>query len=122
MPRSKVTFETVRQIGLALPNVEETTMYGSPALKLRGNLLTCIAINKSAEPNSLGIAVDFDQRAALLEEEPDTYYVTDHYVNYPFVLVRMSQIDPNILRDLLGMAWLNSKASKGRRTVRKRKV
>jgi hypothetical protein len=41
-------------------------MYGSPALKVGGSLLTCLAINKSAEPESLAVAVDFDQRSGLL--------------------------------------------------------
>jgi hypothetical protein len=42
MPRTKVTFDIVREIGLALPDLEEGTMDGSPALKVRGNLLTCL--------------------------------------------------------------------------------
>jgi hypothetical protein len=105
MAKTKVTFDTVREIGLALPDVNESTTYGSPALKLRGRLLACMAIHKSAEPQSLGIAVDFDQRAALLAEAPEIYYVTDHYVGYPFVLVRLSKIGAEQLRDLLGAAW-----------------
>jgi hypothetical protein len=105
MPKTKVTFDIVREIGLALPDVKEGTMYGSPALKVRGNLLTCLAIHKSAEPESLAVRIDFDQRAGLIAEEPETYYLTDHYVDYPVVLVRLSQIRIDPLRDLLGSAW-----------------
>ena len=105
MPRKKIDFDTVRQIALALPDVEESTAYGSPAFKVRGQLLAGIAVNKSAEPGSLGVCVDFDQRAELLAADPDVYYLTDHYMNYPFVLVRLSRIHPDALRDLLGMAW-----------------
>ena len=105
MPRAKITFNAVREIGLGLADVEESTMYGSPALKVRGDLLACMAINKSAEPGSLGVRIDFDQRDALLAEAPDTYYVTDHYVNYPIVLVRLSRIRMDELRDLLTSAW-----------------
>jgi hypothetical protein len=105
MPRTKVTFDVVRKIGLALPDVEETTAYGAFALKVRGDLLACVAINKSAEPGSLGVRIDFDQRAALLAEAPETYYLTDHYVNYPIVLVRLSHIRMDELRDLLSSAW-----------------
>jgi hypothetical protein len=72
---------------------------------VRGNLLTCLAIHKSAEPESLAVRIDFDQRAGLLAEEPETYYLTDHYVDYPVVLVRLSQIRIDQLRDLLGSAW-----------------
>jgi hypothetical protein len=105
MPRTRVTFDTVRKIGLGLPDVEESTMYGALALKVRGNLLACKAVNKSAEPDSLMVRIDFDQRADLLAEAPETYYVTDHYVNYPSVLVRLSRIRIDELRDLLGSAW-----------------
>ena len=118
MPRTKVTFDIVREIGLALPDVEEGTMYGSPALKVRGSLLTCLAINKSAEPGSLAVAIDFDQRAGLLAEAPETYYVTDHYIDYPVVLVRLSQIRIEQLRDLLGSAWRFVTAQKRRTASR----
>lgn len=105
MSRAKVTFDIVREIGLKLPDVEDGTMYGSPALKVRGSLLTCLAIHKSAEPETLAVRIDFDQRAGLLAEAPETYYLTDHYVNYPVVLVRLSQIQSDQLLDLLGSAW-----------------
>ena len=76
MPGSNLTFDTVREIGLALPDVEEGTMYGSPALKVRGDLLTCLAVHKSAEPESLAVRIDFNQRAGLLADAPETYYLT----------------------------------------------
>jgi hypothetical protein len=63
------------------------------------------ALHKSAEPNSLAVRIGVDQRAGLIAAEPSVYYVTDHYVNYPTVLVRLSGIHPDALRDLLGMAW-----------------
>ena len=50
------------------------------------------------------VRVDFDDRAELLAAEPDVYYVTDHYVGYNAVLVRLSRVDPVVLRDLIGMA------------------
>jgi hypothetical protein len=110
-------------MGLALADVEESTAYGAFALKVRGSLLVCTAINKSAEPDSLMVRVDFDQRAALLAEAPKTYYVTDHYVNYPAVLVRLSQIRMDELRDLLGSAWrfVTSQKKPAARKPKKRK-
>jgi hypothetical protein len=105
MPGKAMTFDAVRKIGLKLPHVEEGTTYGSPALKLRGRVLACMAIHKSAEPHSLVVRIDFDQREALLAEDPKTYYLTDHYVDYPAVLVRLSRVHPDALRDLLHGAW-----------------
>src|SRR5215467_1398301 len=103
MPKSTINFDTVRSIGLTLPGVEESTAYGSPARKLRGKLLACIAVNRSAEPGSLMLCVDFDDRTELLAADPDVYYVTDHYFGNA-VLVRLSRVNPDMLSDLLGMA------------------
>ena len=101
---STISFETVRKIGLALPGVEVSTAYGSPALKVRGKLLACVPTHRSVEPGSLVVRVGFDERAELLAAAPDVYYVTDHYLNYTSVLVRLSRVTPDVLRDLLGMA------------------
>ena len=105
MPKAAVNFDTVRNVGLGLPDVEESTAYGSPALKVHGKLLACIPVNRSAEPGSLVVRVDFNDRAELLAEAPDVYYVTDHYVGYDAVLVRLSRINHDVLKDLLGMAY-----------------
>ena len=101
-------------MALTLPGVEDSVAYGSPALKVGGKMFACIAINKSAEPDSLVVRVDFDRRAELLAEAPEVYYVTDHYVNYPAVLVRLSRVSADALRDLLGGAlrFVNAKAAK----------
>src|SRR3954454_8453418 len=105
MSKSTINFDTVRSIGLTLPGVEESTAYGSPALKVHGKLLACIAVNRSAEPGSLMLCVDFDDRTELLAADPDLYYVTDHYVDYNAVLVRLSRVNRDVLRDLIGMAY-----------------
>jgi hypothetical protein len=104
MARSTINFDTVRNIGLALPGVEESTAYGQPALKIHGKLLACVPAHRSAEPPSLVVRVDFDDRAELLAAAPDVYYVTDHYVGYSSVLVRLSRVNLDVLRDLLRMA------------------
>jgi hypothetical protein len=105
MPKTKITFDTVREAARALPDVEFGTSWGSPALKVRGDMFACIAINKSAEPNSLAIRMDFAERDSLIAEQPDVYYLTDHYVDYPCVLVRLNRVHPDALRDLLTVGW-----------------
>jgi hypothetical protein len=104
MPRSTINFDTVRKIGLALPGVEESTAYGQPALKIHGSLLACLPSHRSVEPGTLVVRVSLDDRAELLAGDPDVYYVTDHYAGYTGVLVRMSRVTPDVLRDLLRMA------------------
>lgn len=124
MKQKSASFETVRKVGLEFSGVEESTMYGSPALKVRGKLLACIPSHRSAEAGSLVVCVDFADRAALLAEAPEIYYVTDHYVSYPSVLVRLSRVTPDVLRNLLGMAYkfATSKAAQGARARSRKKA
>ena len=112
-----ITFQTVRALGLKLPGAEDGTAYGSPALKVNGQMFACMAINRSVEPETLAVRVPFDQRNDLLTEAPDTYYLTDHYVDYPVVLVRLARVQRDALGDLLRMAHRFVAAEK--RQVRK---
>ena len=116
--RNKSNFDTVRKIGHTFPGVEEGTAYGSPALKLQGKLLACMASHRSAEPGSLVVCVSFEDRGALLAEAPEFYYVKEHYLNYESVLVRLSRVSPDVLRDLLAMAYkfVSGKAKKRSRS------
>ena len=101
MPPKKITFATVREWARKLPDVEESTSWGSPSLKVRGKMFACMASHKSAEPGSLVVLLDFAQRDALVAEEPGIFYFKEHYENYPCVLVRLSKVTPDMLRGLL---------------------
>jgi hypothetical protein len=122
MARKQIDFAAVRELGIALPGVEEGTTYGSTALKVGGKMFACLAVHKSAEPGSLALRIDFQQRDQLIAEEPGTYYVTDHYVPYPCVLVRLTRVHRDALRDLLQMAWRFVSAGKRRPRPRKRRT
>jgi hypothetical protein len=101
MKRSPVTFATVVQVGRTLPDTEVGTSWGAPALKVHGRMFACGATHKSAEPNTLVVRMDFDQRDELIAADPVTYYLKEHYVNYACVLVRLDRVHPDALRDLL---------------------
>ncbi len=118
------SFKAVESIGRTLPDVEVTTMYGQPALKVRGKMFVCIASHKSAEPNTLVVMMDFPDRDALLEDDPGTYYLKDHYLNYPCILVRLSRVHRDALRDLVIGAhrFVSAKATKKRQSTVKREV
>ena len=118
MGKKTIDFDVVREIALTLPGIEESTIHGAPSLKVRGKLLACPAIHSSAEPGTIAVKLDFDQRARLIAQAPRAYYLTDHYLNHPTVLVRLSQMDRNSLTDLLHMAWRyvsSKKRTSGRR-------
>jgi len=109
-------FTRVRRLARPLPRVEQGTTYGSPALKVDGRMFACIAIHRSAEPGSLAVRIPFADRDDLIANEPDTYYLTEHYVDYPCVLVRLERIRDDALSDLLRMGW--AFAARPRRATR----
>jgi hypothetical protein len=111
-------FDSVRELGLALPGVVDGTAYGAPALKLHGKLLACVPTNKSAEAGSIVVCVDLEHRAELLRTHPDVYYITEHYAPHPTVLVRLSRITRAGLTELLREAWRAANALSARRTRR----
>src|SRR5690348_15772040 len=84
-------FERVRRIGLTLPGVQSSVCYdGSPRLTLDGCFLAGLASHESAEAGTLVVRMEPDQRTLLLEDAPDTYYLTDYYARYPLVLARLA--------------------------------
>jgi hypothetical protein len=99
------SFEVVKAVRLALPDVEATTRYdGSPVLKVGGCFMAGMATHESAEPETLVVRSGLDERGWLIEDAPETYYLTDYYRAYPLVLVRLSRIDREALRDLLSVS------------------
>ena len=117
-----ITFDTVRKIGLSLPGVEESTTYGVSSLKVGGKMFACPAMNSSAEPGTLAVRLDIARRDEMIAADPDTYYVTDHYVNYPTILVRLSRVRPDALRDLITMGWRFVSEKARRKPARPRKA
>jgi hypothetical protein len=102
--KAAASFEAVRAAGREFPDVCEGTMYGSPALKLGKRLVACVGMDCPAEPGSLVVRTDFEQRSALLGDDPETYYITDHYAKHPVILVRLARLHDDQLRDLLAAA------------------
>jgi hypothetical protein len=96
-----LTFATVREIGLALPGVEESTSYGTPALKVKGKLVARL----KEDGETLVVRMDFLDREAVMEMDPRTFFITDHYRNYPAVLVRLATVGRERLREVLEQSW-----------------
>lgn len=118
--REGVTFDTVREIAMTLANAEESTSYGTPAFKVKGKLF--VRLHQDGE--ALVVSVDFDQREEMMQTSPEKFYITDHYLNYPWVLVRMSALTPDELRDLITGSWRRAATGKtsdnyGKRTAQR---
>src|SRR5262249_16046789 len=103
-----MTFDDVRAIALAWPEVEDGTSYGTPALKVRKKLL----VRLREDDDSLVMpGVPLDEHEMLVESQPKIFYFTDHYRDY--VLIRLSTAKPGVVEALLRRPWrtLASKAA-----------
>ena len=97
-----MTWDEVLAIGLRLPGVEASTSYGTPALKVRGKLVTRLR----AEDASLVLhGVPPDEREMLVALDPRVFHITAHYGGYPLVLARLAPLEPERLRPFLVRRW-----------------
>ena len=82
-----VAFETVRQLALALPEVEEGVTHGTPSFKVRKKFLS-----RLREEGVLVVKCDLVLKEVLLQSQPDIYFTTPHYDGYRYILVRLEQV------------------------------
>ena len=111
MKKPGVTYETVRRLGLALPGVEESTSYGTPALKVKGKLL----VRLHQDLDKIVLPVPFERREEMMAADPETYFITEHYREYPYILVSLAYVHPDALPDLLNLAYRTALKAKKRR-------
>lgn len=111
-----LTFKDVRKFALALQNVEEGTSYGTPAFKVDGKLIARL----KEDGESLVVGTTFEEREEMMAAEPGTYYITDHYLKYPWVLVHLSKVHADALQDLLSRSWRLARTQPRRASTRKR--
>jgi len=96
-----VTWETVREIALKLPKVEEGKSYGTPAFRVGGQLFARL----HQDGDCVVMRIDPAERELRMAADPRAFFITDHYLDYPWLLVRFSAVRKSDLRDLLGDAW-----------------
>jgi hypothetical protein len=97
----RVTYQTVRRTALTFPHVEEGRSYGAPALKVKGKLF----VRLREDLDSIVIKMPFDQREELMAADPQTFYITEHYREYEWILVRLSKVGEDALHELLQIAY-----------------
>lgn len=111
MKKPSVTYDTVRKLGLTLPGAEESTSYGTPALKVKGKLF----VRLHQDLDKIVLPVPFERREEMMAADPETYFITDHYREYPYILVSLARVQPDALPDLLNLAYRTALKPKKRR-------
>jgi hypothetical protein len=113
-----ISYDTVRRMALTFPNVEESTSYRTPALKVKGKLF--VRWRNEEDPDTIVLKMPFEQREEFMAGDPETYFITDHYRNYPWVLVRLSKVHPDALHELLRIGYSNALPTKRGRKISSR--
>lgn len=99
--RPGVTFAQLRDFALTLPGVEEGTSYGTPAFRVKGKFF----LRLKEDGETIVLKTDFYERDHLMESDGETFFITDHYRDYPAVLVRLAAVRPRQLRELVLDSW-----------------
>ena len=97
-----MTFDDVAALVSAWPGVEAGTHYGTPAFKVGGKAFTRL---KEDGMSIVLFDVPIEEREVLVEAAPEVFFFTDHYRNYPAVLVRLSNAQPDQVRPYLERSW-----------------
>lgn len=99
--KTGLTWDDVRRLAMELPGVDEGTSYGTPCLNVRGKHFARL----KEDGESVVLRVNFYERTLMLEAEPDVFYITDHYREWPYVLVRLPAVSERQMRERLEDSW-----------------
>lgn len=97
-----VTAAKLREIALSFPGALEKPSYGRPAFFIEKKFFTRLRSEDASIVIGLG---SIEQRDMMLELDGDTYHITDHYKDYPYILVRLTKITPAELEIMLERRW-----------------
>jgi hypothetical protein len=95
------SFDDLRKIAHALPGVVDATSYGTPALKVGGKLFA--RLHQSMD--CVVLRTELLDREILMQSAPEAFYITDHYRDYPWILLRLGVVEKRVLPELIERAW-----------------
>lgn len=98
--RARAVLDGIVDFTMKLPEVVESTSYGKPALKRGEKLIFALR-----DEETLSLTCSFEQRATLLAEHPGTFFITDHYLNWPAVVVRLLGAEKKVLQAAVKASW-----------------
>ncbi len=95
------TWQRICAAAVALPGVQEGTSYSTPALHVQKKLLARLR----EDGETVALRVELLDRDVLLEADPRAFFITDHYLAYPWILVRLADVHHGVVVELLEQAW-----------------
>lgn len=95
------SWDEVVAFALTLPAAELSTSYRQPAVKVDGKAF----LSTGHEPGSFHVRSPHDEKAVLIETDPDSFWQTAHYANWPGLLVRYGSADVERVKRVMTRAW-----------------
>jgi len=96
-----ITFEWIENLAGSFPGTEVSTSYGTPAIKVGKKLI----LRMHQKEDAIVLLLDtVDEQHELIQRDPMAFFITDHYVGYPAVLIRPT-VDESMFRDLMEKSW-----------------
>lgn len=102
MKKDNAVFQAVLDLAKKFPGIEGDTSHRTPALKVKGKFMARL---RTEAEGWLAIRCSFLDREILLQAAPDVFHLTDHYRNYPMILVDLDEIREDALLDILERGW-----------------
>ncbi len=96
-----ITIQVIRKLAKSFPGIEESTSYGTPAMKVGGKLVLRLHQKEDAIVVLLNTVAE---QKRFISQDPMSFYITDHYSGYPAVLVRPTIEEANF-REIMELAW-----------------
>ena len=110
------SWDEVATFALTLPGTELSTSYRQPAIKVEGKMF----VSTGHEADSYHVRSAREDKAVLIETDPDTFWQTPHYANWPGLLVRYASVDPDRVSLVITRAWWDAATGRMRREFGKR--
>ncbi len=97
-----IRVEDAHRLLLGLPNVREGRSYGMPSYLVNGRFFARFRDQDTVLVLQLAT---IGERDVLMELDPAAFFFTEHYRNYPAVLVRLADVTPTLLTEVVQEAW-----------------
>ena len=96
-----MTWDEVREVALNWPGMADSRSYGTPSLKVKGKFVARLR----EDGETVALRIDVLERQERMAADPAAFFVTDHYLNYPAVVVRLAKVKRRDLAELIEAAW-----------------
>lgn len=96
------TLEDMRRLALELPEVSERPSYGTPAFFVGKKLFARLRDDRE----TIVVKMGFADRDLAMAEEPEFFFITDHYLKYEMVCIHLERVTSERLGEELRKSWV----------------